>query len=181
MLERVIEKNESKHIKRVKEDDMLSGKFWITPTAVIDVSRTEHEVYARRWAMKVADYESCEFPSVHRPFGPVPTEEETFIFKNRNCDPEALRIISSENGADLRPYMIREHGWVRVREGSFWIQDPSVQPGDEMFIQYWKTQHRAVDSDAANILVLGPEGKPGTLYELTVKRLRNAKKWSDLT
>jgi len=155
---------------------MLTGKFWITPHGVIDVSASEHEIYARRWICRISDAEACEFPSLCRVFS-VATPEELIVFRHRGADAEALAIMQQE-GADLRPLMLRKFGWIRVRENAFWLQETT--PAALKLLRsraYWREQAKVVACDAVDIVEL----KTSTSRPTTVEKLLNGKlSWKEL-
>jgi hypothetical protein len=154
---------------------MLTGKYWLTAHGVIDVSASEHEIYARRWLCKVPDWEACEFPSLCRLFAAL-SPEEIEIFSRRGADREGLAIMLRE-GADLRPFMIKKYGWIRVRANAFWMNEPTPETLKLCRLAaYWKTQSKAVDCDMAEIIALGP----GTQWNVNVSGLRGRKSWKEV-
>jgi hypothetical protein len=142
---------------------------------VIDVSATEHEIYARRWLCKVPDWEACEFPALCRLFTAL-SPEETQIFSRRGADREGLNIMLREGG-DLRPFMIAKYGWIRVRENAFWMQEPTPETLKLCrAVDYWKTQSKAVDCDVAEVIALAA----GSQWNVSVKNLRGRKSWKEV-
>lgn len=96
---------------------MLSGKFWITPNGVVDVSTSEHALYAKN-AMLGLLGTPAEIRLDKTLFSPLPKEIVTAARKRR-VDEAAVEHLAS--GIDARLFVIERWGWIRTRGNAFYL------------------------------------------------------------
>jgi len=123
---------------------MLSGKFWITPTGVVDVSTSEHALYAKNVMLGLLGTAS-EIRLDKTLFDPLP-QNIVRTARRRGVDASVIQHLA--NGIDARLYVIERWGWVRTRQNAFYLAkfDRKVLRLIRGAAAYWKRQ-RAISTD----------------------------------
>lgn len=147
---------------------MLTGKYWITPGGVIDVSDSEHALYARKIMLGLAPEDFTY--NVRTMFTPLSARERK-KFRSRGVGGDALDFLG-QPGNDPRMFAIREWGWVRTRASAFylWVLDDAALRLVRGARDFWAGQTQAGARDAIDVLELST----GTEFELAVGQVRKA-------
>ena len=95
---------------------MLSGKYWITPTGVVDVSTSEHALYAKNVMLGLLGT-AGEIKLNKHLFSPLPPK---IVKAARRRGVDAHIIDHLAKGIDARLYVIERWGWVRTRGNAFY-------------------------------------------------------------
>ena len=131
---------------------MLTGKFWITPNAVVDVSASEHAIYAKNAMLGLLGSPHAYKLDKHM-LSPLPPPEVR-RHAARGVPPDALDHLA--RGADPRLYAIEKWNWVRVRGPAFylWRLDKKTLKLIRGAKDYWKTQSKLEPADTLDIISL---------------------------
>lgn len=127
---------------------MLRGKYWIIGTEVVDVTTSEHAIYAKNFLLRL---EGPERLKVQKMLVPL-TEEEVAHHRARGIPDNALAYLRVK-GNDPRNYVIDKLGWIRVRQNGLWLREwnPHVANQIRNANQYWSTQQRVEQDDAFDV------------------------------
>ena len=93
---------------------MITGKYWITPAAAVELSGREHEWLSTAVMLQLPDR---MFAPYRWSIDGVP-EEELELALDRGADPAAISFLSSKKN-DSRLWAVREYGWVRTFRNKF--------------------------------------------------------------
>ncbi len=147
---------------------MLTGKFWITPEGLIDVTMTEHALVARRVMLGLAPDEP-RF-TVRNMFKALSPEEQA-EFRARGVPEDALSFLEKEPN-EPRIFMIRERGWIRVRASGFyiWTMDAATLQRILGAQDFWRAQTKFDPYEALNFHVLSTH----SACWLTARQLKEA-------
>ena len=128
---------------------MLSGKFWITPTGVVDVSTSEHALYAKNVMLGLWGTAS-EIRLDKTLFDPLP---QNIVRTARRRGVDASIIQHLANGIDARLYVIERWGWVRTRQNAFYLAklDRKALRLIRSASEYWKRQQAISADDSIDI------------------------------
>ncbi len=96
---------------------MLTGKFWITPSAVVDVSASEHALYAKNVMLGLLGTPT-EIKLDKTLFDPLPKK---IVLAARKRGVEAAVVEHLASGIDARIYVIEHWGWIRTRGNAFYL------------------------------------------------------------
>ena len=123
---------------------MLMGKYWITPTGVVDVSTSEHALYAKNVMLGLLGTPN-EIRLDKTLFDPLPAK---IIRAARQRGVDAAIIDHLAKGIDARLFVIERWGWVRTRQNAFYVAklDPKVLRLIHNAKEYWEKQ-TTIDAD----------------------------------
>ena len=101
---------------------MLTGKYWITPHGVVDVSASEHALYAKNFMLRLLGT-NYEIPLTKDLFAPM-SAADAASHANRGIPKKVLKFLQTSDSdglTDARIYAIRELGWIRIRRSEFYV------------------------------------------------------------
>ena len=128
---------------------MLIGKYWITPTGVVDVSTSEHALYAKNIMLGLLGTPN-EIRLDKTLFDPLPVKIVRSARKRR-VDEAIIEHLAS--GIDARLFVIERWGWVRTRQNAFYLAklNPKVLRLIRGAKEYWKRQQAMRIDDSIEI------------------------------
>jgi hypothetical protein len=137
---------------------MLTGKFWITPQGVVDVSTSEHALYARNFVLGLLG--TPREIRLDKHFLDPLAPEEARKHRRRGVPADVIKFLGS-NG-DARLYVIRERGWVRVRGNAFylWRLDRPTLRLIRGAAEYWRAQRSRKPGDLADVYEMSRSDDP---------------------
>ncbi len=144
---------------------MLTGKYWITPEATVQLVSKEHAIFALGIMLNYPRDE--RLPDSW--FGNGVPKEQLEAALERGADPKAIKFLEKP-GADPRLYAIREYGWVRITKNKFdvWVFDDSTAELVRNADGYWSEQYaRDLKYEVMEIYEL----KDGDKYTVDVKKI----------
>ena len=131
---------------------MLTGKYWITPGGVVDVTTSEHALYAKNVMLGLFGTPKALKLDKHlfSPLSPAVLRRH----KRRGVAEEILAHLGQ--GIDSRLYAIQVWGWVRVRGPAFylWRSDRKTVKMIRDAKAYWKTQSKMEPTDPLDLISL---------------------------
>ncbi len=128
---------------------MLTGKYWITPTGVVDVSTSEHALYAKNVMLGLLGTPH-EIKLDKTLFDPLPTK---IVRAARKRGVDAAIIDHLAKGIDARLFVIERWGWVRTRQNTFYIAklEPKLLRLVRGAKEYWKLQRAVCADDSVEV------------------------------
>ena len=134
---------------------MLSGKYWITPGLVVDVTTSEHALYAKNHLLGLLGT-GLELKLDKRLFSPL-TPAELLRYGALGVAENVLAELRS--GTDPRLIVIRDHGWVRTRGSALYLWKASARTMRMIrnAEDFWSKQPQAEPSDPVDVILLSVE------------------------
>lgn len=128
---------------------MLTGKFWIMPDGVVDVSTSEHALFAKKIMLGLAPEDYTY--NVTTMFTPLSAAERR-KFKGRGVCRRVLEFLSLHDN-DPRMFAIREWKWIRTRQQSFhlWTFDAETISLIRNASTYWQVQRQVEPGDTIDV------------------------------
>lgn len=126
---------------------MLTGKYWITKKAAVNVTCSEHALYARNYMLRLLRTDQEILLNRHL-FTPIP-QSELADHRKRRIPNSVLNFLSHPH-SDARLYAIQHYGWIRTRGEKFYLW----QLTEKQWLQirrcaaFWNEQQKVSDSDA---------------------------------
>lgn len=160
----------------------IRGKWWITPTQVIDCSADEHARIALAHMLHLPLEEArLEFglKSIFNPF----TEAQVRKHSRRGVALDVLHFLQTpeRNGrVDPRVYVIKNWNWLRTRDCAFYAALWDLETCERFFrcAEFWKKHPNVNDSTYLEFITLSTGNKLGLTLEqfrdmLPVLKLRD--------
>ena len=143
---------------------MLVGKYWIKPGGEA-VSVAEHAEYGKRFLLRMKDEEKLSFNDLFT----EPTLEQCVNARDRGATVDD--VLSFKIYRDVRVYLLKEHGWIRVRANAFYIWDDLTLKHRQAIRQaasYWHEQTKLEHGEQVEIINV----KHGLTQDVAVSSLR---------
>jgi hypothetical protein len=134
---------------------MITGKYWITPKAVVDVTVSEHALFAKKVMLGLhPDDPAYNVTTMFKPLSAV----EMRRYRKRGVGPRILNFLSTP-GNDPRVYVIRHWQWIRTRQSSFylWALDRSNLRAFRNAAAFWDAQRYVNAGDVADVIELSTD------------------------
>ena len=156
---------------------MLIGKYWLLPGGrVVDVTTSEHAIYARKLMLRLADGDN----SINgRNMCLSLTAAEIETYRRRGISEDVLNFLSADSHCtDPRVFVINAWGWVRgrfveLKSPGFWVRridDDALRTIREA-TDFWSAQKQITEFDMVDVTELAT----ADCYQISVSRLRDPK------
>jgi len=100
------------------ESPMLFGKYWLIGKQCIDVTCSEHALYARNYLLGILGTQN-ELRLDKTLFRPL-SKRQVARFERLGADSRVLSFLRGSN-ADARNYAIEHLNWIRTRANRFYV------------------------------------------------------------
>lgn len=148
---------------------MIQGKYWITPHGLVDVTTSEHALYAKNNMLKLA--RTRGEIRLDRTLFSALTSRQIAVHRRRGIPAKVLHFLSVKN--DPRIFAIREYGWIRVRQSGIyvWRLNAAVLRRVRQCTQFWEGQRQLRKSDVVTVWEIASHD----CFNITVRELTGAR------
>lgn len=154
---------------------MLTGKYWLVGSECIDVTTSEHALYAKNYMLRL--HKSKDPLRLNRDLFKGLSQRELNDHQNRGISKRVLEFLAKKH-SDARLYAIERYKWIRTRGERFYLWEFNARSWSSIRNnrKFWAAQIKARPTDSVAIFEL----KTNNYLEVDVGRITSRQSFATI-